>query len=135
MPLAASRTESRGDLAEVARIPRPRIPNPESLVSLPSSGDYVALLAVRIVHRPALAVEDHRRALVRREGLPLRQPLVVGIARARERHPGAAHLVRERVAILAVAHDGFGQIDVLEDERDVHAVHGAEAPAAHGRVP
>src|SRR3989442_6024142 len=92
--------------------------------------DRQSLLAVRIVHRAALIVEDHRRALVGREWIPLRQALVIRVATARKRDPRAAHLLRKRVAILAVADDRLAEIDVLEHEWDVHAVHRAQPPAA-----
>src|SRR6516164_5204415 len=93
------------------------------------------LLAVRIVHRAALGVEDHRRALLGRERIPLWQQLVVRVACGGERDPGGAHTLGQRMAILTITNHRLADVDVLKHERNVHAVHRAQASAGDRRVP
>src|SRR6267142_6712003 len=94
------------------------------------------LFAVRVVDRPALVVEHHRRASGGIEGGPFgEQALDVRIAGPREAGPGGAHAVLQRVAVLASAGHCRGEIDVLEDERNVERVIRLQLAVVHRRAP
>ena len=91
--------------------------------------DTATLLAIRVVDHPRLRLEHHRRARRRVECRPVRQPAVVRIAAPRERRKGARHSGRQRVAIAPSPHHELHIVDVVEEERDLHAVPARERAA------
>src|SRR5690349_15131252 len=90
---------------------------------------------MRVVHYLALLVEDHGGALVGGESRPLRQSLVVWIAAARKRCPGAAHLGLQRVAVRTGAGHGFSFVDVLQNKRYLERVERFQLAVADRRLP
>src|SRR6476659_662604 len=90
-------------------------------------------LAVRIVDQPGLPVEHHRRPLRRIEWKPLGQTGVARIAAPSERDPRLAHSLSECIPLSSGAGHVLHVIDVVEDERKLHAVHRPKPASPYGR--
>src|SRR5215471_11941307 len=78
--------------------------------------------AVRIVGGLAFVTENHRRAGVRVESRPMRQPLMIRIAVAGEGRPGSAHLFLKRIAVLTGSGHRFPFVHVFQDEGNLQRV-------------
>src|SRR5262245_34100212 len=88
----------------------------DSSCRFPNGFQSEPLIPVRIVHDLALVVEDHRGAIFQSEGRPIRKIRMVRIPAAGECGPRRAHLVRERVAIVAGPGHGSCNVDVVKRE-------------------
>ena len=91
-------------------------------------------LVVVMLHL-ATVVEEHRGSSLFGIGIPLGQALCVGIARAGEVQPGAAHLLGQGLRFGAAARHGGVDYGIVEGERYLHAVRAAEHAVEHRRFP
>src|SRR5215213_11742810 len=59
---------------------------------------------------------------------------MVGTSGLRERDPGGAHLIGELLRGRTDAGIHLPGLEIVEDEGNLHAVHGLQPALAHGRV-
>src|SRR5262245_48392838 len=90
---------------------------------------------IGIVLHFALVVEDHRRALVRRESRPFRQARMIRVALARKRYPGLAHPRGQRASVCAATRHIHAAINVVKDEGQFRAMECARSTVEYGRLP
>src|SRR5712692_11792813 len=108
--------------AEGPKIARPRSPALGIELRGLEGGQRQSRLAARVDNDLAFIIEEHRRATAGIVSRPIRQAFVVRIPIPRESDPGAAHLVFQRVAIIAVAGHWFPNIHIVENEGDLQRV-------------
>src|SRR5215510_5590950 len=93
------------------------------------------LRTIGVVLHFALVVEDHRRALVRRESRPFRQPRMIRVALARERYPGIAHPRGQRASVCAATGHIRAAVNVVENKRQLGAMERARTTVEHRCLP
>src|SRR5215475_11431955 len=91
--------------------------------------------AIGVVLHFALVVEDHRRALARRESRPFRQARMIRVALARKRDPGLAHLRGQRARLRPSPGHIHATINVVENKRQLGAMESARTAVQRRRLP
>src|SRR5215216_6672267 len=90
-----------------------------------------ALLVAGVVHQLGLTrAKDHRRAAGGGKWCPFRDAGMVGTSGLRERDPGGAHLIGELLSGRADAGVDLPRLEVVEDEGNLHTVHGLQPALA-----